>query len=107
VAEVIAKRAGAGIDPRPFPEVLRGQLFTGADPKFLRADLGSRASELSESSSAPLWWPVTKVAGMYLAPYLAARATAVASAAPGERTVPEEHRMAFLPSYFENNPWGE
>jgi hypothetical protein len=87
--------------------VIRGKLLTGADPQFLRADLGSRAGELSETSSTPLWWPVSKVAGVYLAPYLAALPTATPVPAPAGHPLPEERRIVFLPGDFENNPWGE
>ncbi|MEA2428336.1 MAG: sulfide:quinone oxidoreductase [Thermoleophilaceae bacterium] len=81
VAEVIAKRAGAGIDPRPMRAVLRAELFTGApDRHFLRADLGSRATPVSEASAAPAWWPASKVAGQFLAPYLAAQDAEAAQA---------------------------
>ena len=111
VAELIAKRAGAGIDPRPFRAVLRGQLLTGADPHFLSSDLDARSTELSEASGAPLWWPVAKIAGVHLGPYLAALDTAAATpAAPsGEAGEPpgEGRRIVFLPGNFENNPWGE
>ena len=107
VAEVIAKRAGAGIDPRPFPAVLRGRLMTGGDPHFLRADLGSRAGELSETSTSPLWWPAGKIAATHLGAYLAALEPA-APAAPETATEPgPRQRIVFLPGQFENNPWGE
>jgi sulfide:quinone oxidoreductase len=108
VAEVIAKRAGAAIDPRPFQAVLRGQLLTGADPHYLRADLGSRASELSEASAAPLWWPAAKIAGAHLAPYLAAHEPAAAVAASAqEPPVARRGRIVFVPDDFDSNPWGE
>jgi sulfide:quinone oxidoreductase len=100
IAEVIAKRAGAWVDPRPFREVIRGQLVTGADPQYLRADLETRGTELSEVSATPLWWPATKVAGARLGPYLAALE-------PAAEPEPEHPRIVVMPSYFENNPWGE
>jgi sulfide:quinone oxidoreductase len=103
VAELIAKRAGAGIEPRPFRPVLRAQLLTGGDPRYLRADLSSRATEHSQASETPLWWPVAKIAGAHLAPYLAAQ-EGVASP-PQEEEATEA--LVFLPSHFEDNPWGE
>ena len=111
VAEVIAKRAGASIDPRPFPAVIRGQLFTGGEPRFLRADLSARAGKHSEVSDTPLWWPVAKIAGAHLAPYLAAQEMAAVGAgnaplATVEMT-DETRRRIYLPGDFENNPWGE
>jgi sulfide:quinone oxidoreductase len=112
VAEVIAKRAGAGIDPRPFRAILRGQLFTGGDPRFLRADLSARATSHSQASATPLWWPATKIAGAHLAPYLAAQEAAAAGAGdePTGASVQlseETTRIVYLPGDFENNPWGE
>jgi sulfide:quinone oxidoreductase len=111
VAEVIAKRAGAAIEPRPFRAVAHGQLLTGADPLFLRADLDPRASELSEASSTPLWWPVSKIASAHLSPYLSALEPAVAAVTAGgppePPATPEGRRIVFLPGEFENNPWGE
>ena len=101
VAEVIAKRAGAGIDPRPFAGVLRAQLLGGSRPRFLRTDLGGRATEHSHATEEPQWWPVAKIAATYLAPYLAHHD---ASPAPVDTAEP---RAAFVPSYFENSPWGE
>jgi sulfide:quinone oxidoreductase len=70
VAEVIAKSAGAPIEPRSFRPVLRGQLLTGGDAHFMRTDLSGREGDASESGSHTLWWPPSKVAGRYLAPYL-------------------------------------
>ena len=110
-AEVIAKRAGAAVAPRPFRATLRGQLLTGAEPHYLRADLDSRSTELSQASSKPLWWPATKIAGAYLAPYLA-------GVEPGGGGTParpdpdspsgDAPAIVFLPGGgFENNPWGE
>jgi sulfide:quinone oxidoreductase len=70
-AEAIAARLGAAIEPRPFRPRLRGQLLTGLGPTYLTA--GSTDSGPSESNVAfnPLWWPPSKIAGRYLAPYLA------------------------------------
>jgi sulfide:quinone oxidoreductase len=70
VAEVIAKSAGAPIEPRSFRPVLRGQLLTGGDSHFMRTDLSGREGDASASGPQTLWWPPSKVAGRYLAPYL-------------------------------------
>jgi sulfide:quinone oxidoreductase len=69
-AEAIAAAAGTELTPKPFRPVLRGIVLTGSAPLHLRSDL-----ETSEESVAahPLWWPTAKLAGRYLAPYLAAR----------------------------------
>jgi sulfide:quinone oxidoreductase len=119
VAEAIAARAGAAVKPRPFRPVLRGLLLTGGTPTYMRAEpgAGSRESTVaieaptppsrergpaSAASTSALWWPPSKVAGRYLAPYLAtARALPLRSApltdrpAPGhQRPDPEGHREA-------------
>jgi sulfide:quinone oxidoreductase len=70
-AEAIAANLGAAVEPRPFRPRLRGQLLTGLGPTYLTA--GPTQAGPSESSVAvnPLWWPPSKIAGRYLAPYLA------------------------------------
>lgn len=105
VAQVIARRAGASIDPQPFPGVLRGQLLTGGEARFLRNDLSLRARPHSEAAAAPSWWPAAKIAGLHLAPYLAAREATVVPAisAPPEKV----ESVVYVPADFENNPWGE
>jgi sulfide:quinone oxidoreductase len=72
-AESIAAQAGAGVDPTPFRPVLRGKLLTGARPLYMRNDISGTAGDASTSSGHTLWWPPGKVAGAYLAPYLAMR----------------------------------
>ncbi len=62
VAEHVAAAYGASVEPAPFRPVLRGMVFTGDEPQFMRSD--------APSAWYPLWWPPTKVAGRYLAPYL-------------------------------------
>ncbi|MGZ4169820.1 MAG: NAD(P)/FAD-dependent oxidoreductase [Solirubrobacteraceae bacterium] len=87
VAEHIAHRAGAPITPRPFRPVLRGLLITEGAPVYLRSEPQrlSRPSSVaiddhrvrhpsrtaSLASDQALWWPPAKIAGRYLAPYLA------------------------------------
>lgn len=68
VAETIAAHAGAEIAPTPFTPVLRGLLLTGVFPRFLYAEPGAAASKISTEA---LWLPPAKVAGTYLAPFLA------------------------------------
>jgi sulfide:quinone oxidoreductase len=67
----IAARSGAGVEPAPFRPVLRGMLLTGGVPEFLRASLAADSDDASVASVEPLWWPPGKIAGRYLAPYLA------------------------------------
>lgn len=74
VAEMIAARAGAPVTPRPFEPVLRGLLLTGEIPRFLRAELAGGRGETSVADTHALWWPPSKIAGRYLAPYLAEHA---------------------------------
>jgi sulfide:quinone oxidoreductase len=86
VAEAIAAGLGVPITPEPFRPVLRGLLMTGGAPLYLRAEPqrllrgatpteAHRARRTSAAASAvsgkPLWWPPAKVAGRYLAPFLA------------------------------------
>jgi sulfide:quinone oxidoreductase len=72
VAEHVAARHGAPIEPAPFRPVLRGMLLTGAAPHFLRSRAGAGDDPVL-ASWEPLWWPPTKIAGRHLAPYLVAR----------------------------------
>lgn len=71
VAEAIAARVEALADPKPFRPVLRGLLLTGAVPRYLHAEIAGGKGDISEVEIDPLWWPPSKIAGGYLAPYLA------------------------------------
>jgi sulfide:quinone oxidoreductase len=87
VAGTIAARAGAAHAPSPFRPVLRGLLLTGGAPLYLRAEpqrLPREATvaieaqptrrpvrDASAAAGQALWWPPGKIAGRYLAPYLA------------------------------------
>jgi sulfide:quinone oxidoreductase len=79
VAEVIAKSAGASLEPRSFRPVLRGQLLTGRESHFMRTDLSGREGDVAQTSPETLWWPPSKVAGRYLGPYLRETAAAAES----------------------------
>jgi sulfide:quinone oxidoreductase len=77
-AAAIAADLGLRADPPPFRPVLRGLLLTGGAPLYLRAELhkggtsGSRRVAMrGDVSTRALWWPPGKVAGRYLAPFLA------------------------------------
>jgi sulfide:quinone oxidoreductase len=74
VAEVIAARAGADVEPRPFDPVLRGLLLTGTTPTYMRAELRAGRGDTSTVAPDALWWPPAKIAGRYLAPFLASYA---------------------------------
>jgi sulfide:quinone oxidoreductase len=71
----IAWKIGAGPQPAPLDLVLRGELLTGAAPRFLRARLPRHGEEHDDGqvSREPLWWPPAKIAARELGPYLAAR----------------------------------
>jgi len=69
-AEAIAARAGADVEPKPFRPVLRGVLLTGRGQQWMR---GPDDTHESAAARHALFWPPTKIAGRYLAPYLAAR----------------------------------
>jgi sulfide:quinone oxidoreductase len=71
-AESIAAEAGADVVPSAFHPVLRGVLLTGRGSQWIRRDLTGDGGE-GEAERHALWWPPTKVAGRYLAPYLAKR----------------------------------
>lgn len=70
-AEAIAAAAGAEVDPAPFEPVLRGVLWTGAEPRYLYGRPTGGHGEVSELSEQPLW-PESegKIVGRYLTPFL-------------------------------------
>src|SRR5215211_31281 len=72
-AEAIAARAGADVEPQPFRPVLRGMLLTGSSPRYMRAEVSGGRGERWEVSEHVLWWPPSKIAARWLAPYLALR----------------------------------
>ena len=74
VAETIAHELGAATEPAPFEPVLRGVLMTGGEARFLSGDLTGGHGETSTMSERALWWPPGKVAGKYIAPFLASLA---------------------------------
>jgi sulfide:quinone oxidoreductase len=71
-ASSIAALAGADVDPQPFRPVLRGALLSGSGPRYLRTSIADGSA--GEASNSVLWWPPAKIAGKYLAPYLARKA---------------------------------
>ncbi len=72
VAETIAAAAGAPVEPEPFRPVLRGVLLTGGDDRFMRSGIAGGQGE-SDIATHALWWPPTKIASRYLAPFLFGR----------------------------------
>jgi sulfide:quinone oxidoreductase len=71
VAEVVAARFGDAIVPAPMHPSLRAMLLTGIAPAYLRVQLDDAGEDTFEQAVNPLWWPPGKIAGRYLAPYLA------------------------------------
>jgi sulfide:quinone oxidoreductase len=69
-AEAIAARMGAPVTPSPIRPTLRGMLLTGIAPTYLRTQIADTGDSF-ETAANPLWWPPSKIAGRYLAPYLA------------------------------------
>lgn len=70
VAQVLARRAGAEITPTGYRPTLRGVLLTGERSRWLRHDSPRHGPETSAAAGHFLWWPPSKVAGEFLAPYL-------------------------------------
>lgn len=71
-ATAIAACAGVDVTVERVQPVLRGVLLTGNAPHYLRSAVGARDGT-SAAGPDPLWWPPAKIAGRYLAPYLAER----------------------------------
>jgi len=72
-ARAIATLAGARVPVEPVQPVLRAELVTGRAPAFLRGPASGAAAEVA--TGTPLWAPAAKVAGRYLAPYVASKVT--------------------------------
>ncbi|HEX5617742.1 MAG TPA: FAD-dependent oxidoreductase [Solirubrobacteraceae bacterium] len=67
-ADAVAETIAGVADPAPVRPLLQGMLLTGADPLYIRAELGGAATVTAE----PLWSPPAKIVGRYLTPFLAA-----------------------------------
>lgn len=87
IAEVVAKRAGSALEPRAFRPVMRGLLLTGGKRRFLKGEVSRGRDGVSQASEHRLWWPPTKIAGRYLAPYLEGDAAEAESPPPEGRVV--------------------
>ena len=90
-AAAIARGLGAEVEEIPFEPVLRGWMWDGAGGRFLRADLrGGHDESPGATDDRPLWWPVAKVAGRFLAPVLQeAPEPGLADVAAGPGPAPE------------------
>jgi sulfide:quinone oxidoreductase len=71
VAAAIARQAGVAVPPHPFAGRIRATLWTGGAPLYLSVDLVGGEPVASDASERAPWWPVDKVAGVHLAPFLA------------------------------------
>jgi sulfide:quinone oxidoreductase len=72
-AEAIAAELGCDVEANPLDPILRGVLWTGAQPRYLFGWLGGGHGETSVASERPPW-PVdnpSKLIGRYLTPFLA------------------------------------
>jgi sulfide:quinone oxidoreductase len=69
VAEQVAATYGVDVEPAPFRPMLRGMLFTGEEPVYMRSGVPGVDPNVP-SAWYPLWWPPTKIAGRHLGPYL-------------------------------------
>jgi sulfide:quinone oxidoreductase len=65
----IALASGAEVEVPPLRPVVRVAMLTGEQPEFFRSEFATDAKPAT--GGAPLWWPPGKVAGRWLAPYLA------------------------------------
>ena len=89
--EAMLAALGVPIVPRPFEPVLKGVLYTDGEPAYLRATVDGRGSEPRPYA---MWWPPSKIAGRYLAPYLAIRGGAprAPEVRPEHDAIPVTHR---------------
>jgi sulfide:quinone oxidoreductase len=71
VATAVAARAGAPVEPQPFEPVLRGMLLTEYRARWLRDDAAAQGE--TAAAEYGLWWPPTKIAGLWLGRYLLQR----------------------------------
>jgi sulfide:quinone oxidoreductase len=69
-ARSIAALAGAPVKPEPFAPVIRGMLLTGQQPRYLTARITGGQGFSSQITDAPTWSPPSKIASLYLAPYI-------------------------------------
>jgi len=77
VAAAIARRLGAGVDALAFMPAMPEWIWDGADGWLSH----EREMELERGEDSGAWWPVPKVAGRFLAPFLHEIATTPTPAA--------------------------
>jgi sulfide:quinone oxidoreductase len=86
VATRIAARLGADVEPGPFAPALRGWMWDGDGGRLLRSDEEGGAEEGAVGEGS-LWWPVAKVSGRHLAPFLQAWPSGRPVQAPAARRI--------------------
>ncbi|HEX2413399.1 MAG TPA: FAD-dependent oxidoreductase [Solirubrobacteraceae bacterium] len=96
-AEAIAARHGADLDPQPYRPILRGMLLTGGQNRWMRGPAGGTPASTQASDHA-LWWPPTKIATRYLAPYLLGLDDAAYLRSPVPHAHPIERDLELLAS---------
>jgi sulfide:quinone oxidoreductase len=69
IAEALAARAGAPVDPQPFRPVLRGRVLAGRGVQYLETALHGGAGD-APAPELRLWSMARKVDGKYLSPWL-------------------------------------
>jgi sulfide:quinone oxidoreductase len=96
-AEAIAAELGFDVEANPLDPVLRGVLWTGANPRYLFGWLGGGHGETSIASDRPPW-PIdnpSKLIGRYLTPFLSEFGESPGGDADGSRN------PAYLPNFSE------
>jgi sulfide:quinone oxidoreductase len=82
VVEHVAARSGAPVVPGLLHPVLRARMLTGGQDLWLRRALDD-ADDPGAVATHALWWPPDKIAGRWLAPFLAALNDTAAGAPHG------------------------
>jgi sulfide:quinone oxidoreductase len=113
-AATIAARLGAPVEPATADRMVRAVLLTGVTAMYLRADLSAASGGPSTVTSEPLWWPPEKIAGRYLAPYLAEQHDLAGigelsrhAAGPDAAQAREEQRELALSFAHSDAQWGD
>lgn len=68
--EAAVALAGAPLTPEPFRPSIHGMLLTGAEPRYLSAQITGGRAFGSKLSDSPDWTPPSKVAARYLGRFL-------------------------------------
>ncbi|HEX4564656.1 MAG TPA: FAD-dependent oxidoreductase [Solirubrobacteraceae bacterium] len=88
--EAMLASFGAAVVARPMRPTLRGMLLTGIAPLYLRAGAVNGRARTQQATIDPLWWPPSKIAARYLAPYLAGHDALSRAQELADRPAPSE-----------------